>query len=302
MPIYGREIRCFRSSATYSAERELTRCSTRSSGRWSVNAWNVLTALWPMTLDPDRFDSLSHQFGPVFLMLLPGLFLLRAPRRIWGIAALGYAFLTLCVTQRQSMRFVLIAVGPLSVAAAWVAVACWERRSIAGRIVVVGLLAMLAGESLLAVARARHALPVLIGRESAGSYLARKEPTFVVGRWMASNLPEAARVIGQDHRGFYFPRPYTMELAYRRRTGLASHGETPERIAAALRTEGFTHVLMCPPVVENAVEFDPTLSRVMAPWLKSHKPVYHADLGDGDGVVRRYAIYSLASKPEGMRR
>jgi hypothetical protein len=234
-------------------------------------------------------------------MLLPGLFLLRAPERIWGLAALGYAFLTLCVTQRQSMRFVLIAVGPFSVAAAWVAVACWERRSIAGRIVVLGLLAILAAESALAVARARHALPVLIGKESTESYLARKEPTFVVGRWMAANLPASARVIGQDHRGFYLPRPYTMELAYRRRTGLATYGESPEYVINALRSQGFTHVMMCPPVVENSIEFDPTLSRVLAPWLKTHEPIYRADLGDGDGVVRRYAIYTLAEPSEGAR-
>jgi hypothetical protein len=191
------------------------------------------------------------------------------------------------------MRFVLIAIGPFSVAAAWVAVTCWERRSLAGRLVVLGLLAMLGGESMLAVARARHALPVLIGRESAESYLARKEPTFVVGRWMATNLPESARVIGQDHRGFYLPRPYTMELAYRRRTGLASHGETPEQIVQELRIHKFTHVMLCPPVVEDAVEFDPTLSYAIAPWLKTQTPIYRADLTDGDGVVRRYAIYAL---------
>jgi hypothetical protein len=261
----------------------------------AVNLWNVLTALWPMTLDPDRFDSLSHQFGPVFLMLLPGLLLLRAPRRIWVLTGLGYAFLTLCVTQRQSMRFVLIAVGPLSVAVAWVAVACWDRRTMAGRAVVVALLMMLAGESLLAVARARHALPVLIGRESAESYLARKEPTFIVGRWMGAHLPSSARVIGQDHRGFYLPRPYTMELAYRRRTGLASHGESPAQVIADLRTNGFTHVMMCPPVVKDAVEFDPTLSHALKPWLASREPVYRAELTDGDGVARRYAIYDLGS-------
>lgn len=274
----------------------------------TVTAWNLLTALWPMTLDPDRFDSLSHQFGPVFLMLLPGLFVLRAPRRIWALASLGFAFLTLCVTQRQSMRFVLIALGPLSVAVAWVAVACWERRSIAGRAVVLGLMAILAGESMLAVARARHALPVLLGRETAESYLARKEPTFVVGRWIDSHLPKSARVIGQDHRGFYLPRPYTMELAYRRCTGLASQGETPSQIVDNLQNRRFTHVMMCPPVVENSVEFDPTLSRSLGPWLATHKPVYRADLADGDGVVRRYAIYELrsdqtvASKERGSRR
>ena len=48
--------------------------------------WNLLTAIGPITLDPNRFDSLSHQFGPAFLLFLPGLFVLRPPRRVVGIA------------------------------------------------------------------------------------------------------------------------------------------------------------------------------------------------------------------------
>ena len=75
----------------------------------------------------------------------------------------------------------------------------------------------------LAVARARHGLGVVLGRESAESYLARREPTFVVGRWIDANLPADARLVGQDHRGFYLPRDYAMELAHRRRTGLDRH-------------------------------------------------------------------------------
>ena len=89
----------------------------------AVTLWNLLTALGPLTLQPDRFDSFSHQFGPVFLLFLPASLLYRPPRRVLGLAALGYLFLMICLTQRQSMRFVLIALGPLSVAVAY----GWQR-------------------------------------------------------------------------------------------------------------------------------------------------------------------------------
>ena len=46
-------------------------------------------------------------------------------------------------------------------------------------------------------------------------------------------------MIGQDHRGFYIPRDYTMELAHRRRTGLGSHGESPGEIVDRLSRVGF---------------------------------------------------------------
>jgi len=209
------------------------------------------------------------------------------------LAGMGYGFLALCLTQRQSMRFVLIALGPMSVAVAWLAGAWWGRRTVPGRALVAALLLALGFESALAVARARHGLGVVLGVETADHYLARREPTFLVGRWVGEHLPASARLVGQDHRGYYFPRDYTMELAHRRRTGLGRHGESPGEVVAGLRTAGFTHLLLCPPVPESAVEFDPALGRLLAPWLADRDPVYREDLTDGDGVTRRYAIYPL---------
>lgn len=259
----------------------------------AVTLWNVLTALVPMTLDPNRFDSVSHQFGPVFLMFLPALFFFRPPRRVVGLVAIGWLFLTVCVTQRQSMRFVLIAVGPMAVGVAWLAAEWARRRIVPARLLVGMLLLVLAFESSIALYRTRHGLDVVLGRESTQDYLARVEPTYLVGRWIDEHLPEETRLIGQDHRGFYLPRPYTMELAHRRRTGLASRGESAEEIVATLQERGFTHLMLCPPVPEDAVEFDGRLARALQPWLAGRVPVYRRDLTDGDGVVRAYAIYEL---------
>jgi hypothetical protein len=264
-----------------------------------ANAWNLATALVPMTLDPARFDSVSHQFGPLFLLILPALLWERAPRRVWAIVGIGYAFLVLCLTQRQSMRFVLIAVGPMAVGVAWIASRWWDRRSIPARILIAFLVGCLAFEAMIAVGRARHGLNVVFGRESAASFLTRREPTYRVGRWIDEHLPTAARIVGQDHRGYYIPRAYTMELAHRRRTGLGMHGEPPDVIVAALRRDGFSHLLLCPPEPIDAVEFDPALNRLLSPWLETRSPRYRETIADADGVVRRYAIYALDdSRPE----
>jgi hypothetical protein len=260
----------------------------------AVTPWNLLLALGPLTLQPDRFDSFSHQFGPIFLLFLPAALLERPRRRVLGLAALGYVFLMICLTQRQSMRFVLLALGPLSVSVACGLAAWGERRTLPARLMVAMLLGTLGLEAGLAMARGRHVLAILSGRESPEALLSRREPTYVVGRWAARHLPVSARLIGQDHRGFYVPRPYTMELAHRRRTGLGRHGEAAGEIVARLRESGFTHVMLCPPVPETAVEFDPTLGRLLSPWLAGRTPLYREDLTDGDGVLRRYAIYELS--------
>jgi hypothetical protein len=260
----------------------------------AVTPWNLLTAFGPMTLEPDRFDSVSHQFGPAFLLFLPGLLILKPPRRVVAIGALGWIFLTVCLTQRQSMRFLLIAVGPLAVAVAWTIQAWSARRTMPARILVGLALAMLVSEAGLALARARHGIGVVLGCESAESYLSRREPTYRVGQWIEGHLPESARLVGQDYRAFYLPRPYAMELAHRRRTGLASRGEAAEQIVARLHERGFSHLMLCPPIPENAVEFDPTLSRRLAPWLEQRAPLFDEKIKDADGVVRRYMIYDLS--------
>ena len=260
----------------------------------AVTPWNLLSALGPLTLQPDRFDSFSHQFGPIFLLFLPAALLERPRRRVLGLAALGYLFLTICLTQRQSMRFVLIALGPLSVAVAYGLSVWCDRKTLAARLMVAMLLGALGLEAGLAMARGRHVLGTDRGA-GVGRVAALAARADLRRRSMGRPKPAGdGPVIGQDHRGFYIPRDYTMELAHRRRTGLGRHGEGAGEIVARLRESGFTHLMLCPPVPETAVEFDPTLGRLLAPWLAGRAPIYREDLTDGDGVLRRYAIYELA--------
>jgi hypothetical protein len=260
-----------------------------------VGVWNLLTSLAPLTIEPHRFDSFAHQFGPIFLLFLPALFLERAPRRVLGLVCLGYVFLILCMSQRQSMRFLLIGLGPMSVGVAYLASRWYDRETIPARALTAALALVLCLEAGLATARAGRAAGVVLGKETCHEFLGRCEPTYRVGKWVSEHLPAAARLIGQDHRGFYIPRAYTMELAHRRRTGLGKNGESPGEIVETLKHEGYTHVMLCPPVPERAVEFDPTLGRLLSSWLMGREPVYREDLADGDGVVRRYSIYELVN-------
>ena len=273
----------------------------------AVTAWNLLTALGPVDAPArSNFDSFSHQFGPVVLAVPARDALVEAPSSHPRGGGPGLCVpWSICLTQRQSMRF-----GPdrgrpdgggrgLALASDW-----WERRSVPGRLLIgIMLTAAMSFEAALSVVRARHGLSVIVGRESAESFLQRREPTFAVGRWMAGNLPEAARVVGQDHRGFYLPRAYSMELAHRRRTGLGTRGDvggTGRREAAS----GRVHPRPALPAGRRGqpVEFDPTLGRLLASWLAIARPLYREDLGDADGVVRRYAIYALEPAIEEARR
>jgi len=267
----------------------------------AVDFWSLLGAIVPLTLEPDRFDSFAHQFGPVFLLFLPALLFERAPRRVLGLAAVGYAFLVVCMTQRQSMRFLLFAVGPMSVGIAYLATRWLERGTRPARALVMALMLVLGLETGLSLTRGARAAGVVLGKETFAEFLGRCEPTYRVGRWVARNLPATARLIGQDHRGFYIPRGYTMELAHRRRTGLGQNHESPREIVEVLKREGYTHLMMCPPVEKESVEFDPTLQQLLSPWLAAHTPLFHEELSEPDGVVRSYSIYGLCDETVGAR-
>ena len=257
---------------------------------------SLLFSIVPLSLEPDRFDSFSHQFGPIFLLFLPALLLERAPKRVWMLALLGYLFLTVCMTQRQSMRFLLIALGPLSVAVAYVASRWCVRKTLTARTLVGVLILVLGFEAGLAVVRARHGLSVLLGRESVADFLARREPTYKVGRWAALNLPAAARLIGQDHRGFYIPRDYTMELAHRRRTGLGRRGEQAARGRRQLDPVRLHACDALPAGFRSGRRIRPDARPAARAMDRPAQPVYHDLLTDADGVVRRYSIYELSER------
>ena len=265
----------------------------------AVNVWSLLGAIVPLTLEPDRFDSFAHQFGPVFLLFLPALLFEGAPRRVLGLAAVANAFLVVCMTQRQNMRFLLFAVGPMSVGIAYLATRWLERGTRPARALVMALMLVLGLETGLSLTRGARAAGVVLGKETFAEFLGRCEPTYRVGRWVARNLPATARLIGQDHRGFYIPRGYTMELAHRRRTGLGQNNESSREIVEVLKREGYTHLMMCPPVEKESVEFDPTLGQLLSPWLAAQTPLFHEDLADPEGVVRSYSIYGLGDEAVG---
>ena len=231
----------------------------------------------------------------MFLLFLPALLWSGRRAGSWAWSALGYAFLALCLTQRQSMRFVLIAVGPMAVGVAWLASTWWDRRSRPGPAPGRALLAAcLAFEAALAVARARHGLGVVagpgVGRVVPGPPradlrrrpLGRREPARPTPGW-------SARTTG----GSTSPAPTRWSWPTAGGPAWARTASRPTRSSSGSGAAGFTHLLLCPPVPEDAVEFDPTLGRLLAPWLRRGPAALPRDLADADGVVRRYAIYDL---------
>ena len=265
----------------------------------SEHVWNILTAPLGLALLPSRYDSFSHQIGPLFLALIP-LGLLRRNQALWYCYfAIGWLEMALCLTQRQSPRFYIAALAP------WSACACKglsdfldfvkspTGKTRLNKIAAFSLVSMVMAITAFNIARVRHGALMLIGLESPSQWLIQNEPTSALAEWVDLNLPENARLIGQDHRGFYWPRPFTMEKAHRRRTGILHKKLAEAQVVDHLAKQGFTHLVMAEPDPIDAVEFDPDLSNYLENWLSSHKPILDRVLHEPDGYNRRYRIYVL---------
>lgn len=262
------------------------------------HAWNIATAPIGLSLFPSHFDSFSHQVGPVFLALIPLGFLRRKPLRWYLMLVIGWLEIAICLTQRQSPRFYIAAFVPWSAAAVtvldeWLNIKNETLRKRNQSIIISLTLGILIITFLFNLARVRHGAAILAGLESPSQYLIETEPTARLAGWVDQNLPADARLIGQDHRGFYWQRPFTMEKAHRRRTNLLKIAPTPELTIKHFREAGFTHLVMAEPDPIDAVEFDTDLSIHLSSWTASQKPLLDQTIHEMDGYNRRYRIYAL---------
>jgi len=263
---------------------------------------NIATAPIVMALAPSRFDSFSHQSGPLFLALIPLGFLRTTSARWKSFVFLGWVLMALCLTQRQSPRFFVTtfalwsAAGAATISGLIRSFDFPDRRPRIAAGFAAGCFCLLcASIGSFDLARVRVGGMILAGQISPHVWLESNEPTAKLRSWVSMNLPEDARLVGQDHRGYYWPRRFTMEKAHRRRTGLLNSEKSPDEIIGQLRSAGFTHLVMAEPDPVDAVEFDTDLSIALAPWIVGRMPLIDVTLPEIDGYVRRYRIFDIAS-------
>lgn len=134
---------------------------------------------------------------------------------------------------------------------------------------------------------------MLAGLISPTQWLIKNEPTVQIGHWVDANLPKETKLIGQDHRAFYWPRPFTMEKAHRRRLALLEAKPISNEVIQHFMDSGFTHLVLAEPKPIEAVEFDPALSLHLESWIASHQPILDTTVQEHDGFDRRYRIFVL---------
>jgi len=263
----------------------------------------VVAAPWAMTMQPDRFGGRAHQWGPLFLMLVPIAAVYCTDRSMRRLLFIASAYAAACILLRQNLRF-LLPVVPVFAAAAALAGRHIASLPTAPRIVAAAAVSLVVVfQTAVPVARLRHTLSTFAGWETGEAYLARYEPTFVAAAWINEHLPPEAVILSQEQRAFYLTPHVTRESVFRRRVrydeasevdGLAVAGLN----AAALRRQGITHLLAAEAEGSPTARFDATLSRLIDASVASQRVdaptlVNQWRHRDPAGDVRHYRLYSL---------
>lgn len=219
-----------------------------------ANPWQMLTAPWQVTMNPDQFGGHGHQLGAVFLALLPGLIIARRLRGLKELLLIAASYGVLWYLLRQNVRFLFPLIPILLVGVTWVLAELTRLPELPRRLILCCLTLLLGITSLWSLYRCRDEVRVALGIETRTAYLTRSEPVYRAAQLANALLPASSHILSQDYRGYYFRPQFTREAIYEVYSSYRAGLTEPAQLADYLRQAGFTHLLLAEPVTSTSDE------------------------------------------------
>jgi hypothetical protein len=200
-----------------------------------------------MTIQPERFGGRGNQFGPIFLLTVPFLAILRDKDLkkpvLFLLSYLGILY-TVWFLGAQNLRFLFSALPPLSFLVGIVFYTLERSPSSFLRRGFKAILTIsLSANALLAVYYLRDDWKMLVKLESRDTYLRREERSFGIASQVNRELPPESKILSQEVRVFYF-RPVTIHYNWLFKETDQFNRLPKEEIVPFLRQKGFTHLLL----------------------------------------------------------
>lgn len=261
---------------------------------WDVAS--VASLPWNLTMHAERFGGRGHQLGPMFLLVVPGLLVVRRLHGLGVLLGIAAVYLLLWYALRQNVRFLYPIVPLLAASVVWFwmelrrlpTLPRWVAACVFAGVALVGTLASLN--------RCRLHAAVAVGWQEREAYLLEHEPTYTAALVANRLLGAGDRILSQELRTFYFDAPVTRENVFRRTTLYDQHLEHPAQLAQTLRNEGFTHLVLAE-ASGPGIRYNNRLSNLVTA-ARSVDPTAWQDLvdytfQDTDGALRRYRLIAL---------
>lgn len=240
--------------------------------------------------------------GPVFLLLLPLLFVFRRlDRRIKFLAVYFFLYYLFWMAGRPYLRYFLPAVAALSLVLGYAVNLLPQGYR---KFVMAGIAALGFVNITLAMGVQKNiqdGFGVVFGMQSKYDYLSTQRPSHVtpyynVATWINANLPKEAKLlIFCDPRGYYIKRDFVLNPPgdYCPLIEYASQSATAAEVYEKLKKDGFTHLLINSAELKRTASYEPVYweakgLEIFDAFWKKHVRLVHFDLSDlslpGQGI------------------
>jgi len=192
--------------------------------------------IWRATMEPEKFGGTWAQLGILFLAFTPLLIYLRKYRdqKVKFLTFFAVIFFVEWFYLAQNLRFLFPLVPVLSMLIAL------SLRPFFGIFSVILLL-----HAGFAVYHGREGYSFLLRSQTRSEYLAGKERTYSISRWINKNVLKSAKflIIGEI-RMFYFDPEMIREHEFQKKTNYLESKEEPKEIFIRLKDADVTHLLV----------------------------------------------------------
>lgn len=246
---------------------------------------------WNLTMFPRAFG--GEQIGVLFLILLPGIFLIKKlDTTIKTLIAFSLIFVSFWFFTYQNLRFFFPAILMLSIICAWLYFELLTQNKRFSRVIALIVISVLSFNVLLCGYHNISKLKVVFGYEGRDSYLSKTERSYNIAKFVNSKLPEHTKIlILNEPRIYYFNKGLvvcdTKELL------LEQYGEdaSEESILKGLANQRVTHILIrdADEEKENKIKID--ISCCLNKGII--EKIYDGQYVDQEKKKSRYSIYKI---------
>lgn len=216
----------------------------REGAGMGVSLTKFIMFPWNITMYPREFG--GEIIGPVYLSLIPGIFIIQSNKNKVMIRALLVIVLTyvaLWFFTVQIVRFFLPCLGFVAILVALVFVGM-EKKFI--RIFLSSALIVLLGfNSTLCAHYNRDAFKLKVGMMSEEEYLEKNERSYKVYKYVNDKLPKSSIILSVgEPRSYYCNRGFIYEYNLRHDTHYYEKVKDPDELVQFLKSKGITHILL----------------------------------------------------------
>jgi len=202
-------------------------------------------APWNLTMYPGSYGGEESQIGPVFISIIPAVFVIRnieAPLKYLILFSL--TFFVLWLLGYQAVRYLTPIIPMISLALVFIYKEIINLNSVTfSRLVVLFILVCLGFNACLSIYYNRDKILVAFGVQPKDAYLRHNERSYNISMYVNNNLPVDSQILAIGSRTFYFNRPTFREALVWKISHYEEKNDTVDEIVSWLRDEGFTHIL-----------------------------------------------------------